>query len=73
MNSKSVLMEMVMKVRAMVPEYLHLYCTAGTTTLSSFSPYTSLLMPTMWYFSWWGIFKYRFHYSLIPVNVKTSL
>ena len=31
---------------------LHLSSTAGTTTLSPFSPYAYLLMPTMRNFSW---------------------
>ena len=35
-----------------VPKILHISSTAGTTTLSSFSPYASLLMPTMWNLSW---------------------
>ena len=31
---------------------LHIYSTAGTTILSLFYTYASLLMPIMWHFSW---------------------
>ena len=37
---------------AMVHFFLHISSTAGTKTLSPFSPYASLLMPTMWNFVW---------------------
>ena len=37
----------------MVPNILHLSSTYGTKILSPFSLYASLLMPTMWNFSWW--------------------
>ena len=54
MNRKSDLRVrvMVMEGMAMVPNILHLYSTSGTTILLIFSPYASLLMPTMWNFSW---------------------
>ena len=43
---------MVMEGMAEVPKFLHLSSTAGTTIVSPFSSYTSLLMTNMWYFSW---------------------
>ena len=52
MNSKSSLMLMVLEGIAMGPKQFHIYSTAVTTTLSPFSPYASLLMPTMWNFGW---------------------
>ena len=52
MNIKSSLRVMVMERMAMVPKFLHLYSTSGTTIMSQFSHYASLLMPTMWNFSW---------------------
>ena len=36
----------------MVTKLLHLYSTSGNTPLLSFSPCASMLVPTMWNFSW---------------------
>ena len=52
MNRKSALRVMVMEGIVMVSNVLRIYSTAGTTILSPFSPYSSLLMPTMWTFGW---------------------
>ena len=52
MNRKSDLRVMVMEGMEMVTKFLHLSSTSGTTTLSPFSPYVSLLMPITWNFSW---------------------
>ena len=52
MYIKSYLRVMVTKGVAIVPKFLHLSSSDGTTILSPFSPYVSLLMPTMWNFSW---------------------
>ena len=52
MNSQSVLRVLVMEGVEMMSKFLHLSSTAGTTTLSPFSSYASLLVPTMWNFSW---------------------
>ena len=51
MYRKPALRVMVMEGLAMVPKFLHQYYTADTTTLSPFSTYSALLMPTMWQFS----------------------
>ena len=51
MNRKSYLRVMVMEGMEMVPNILYLYSTSGTTILSPFSPYASLLIPTMWHLS----------------------
>ena len=53
MNRKLYLRMMVMEGMAMVPKLLHIYSNAGTAILPPFYPYASLLMPTMWNFSWW--------------------
>ena len=47
---------MVIEGMAMLPKFLHLSSTAGTTTLPPLSLYASFLIPTMWYFSWWKSF-----------------
>ena len=52
MNRKSALRVMVIEGIAMVPKFLHLYYTAGTTILSPFYYNASLLIPTMWSFIW---------------------
>ena len=52
MNRKSDLRVMVMEGMEMGPNILLLYSTAGTKIMLTFSPYVSLLMPTMWNFSW---------------------
>ena len=44
---------MVMEGMEMGPNILLLYSTAGTKIMLTFSPYVSLLMPTMWNFIWW--------------------
>ena len=41
-----------MEEMAMAPKLLHISSTAGTKILSPISPYASMLMPTMWNFSW---------------------
>ena len=51
MSRKSALRVLVMKEMAMVPNISHPSYTAGTTILSPFSLYASLLMPIMWTFS----------------------
>ena len=52
MNRKSAFRVMVMEGMAMVPSIYHLSSTAGTEIMLPFSPYESLLMSTMWNFSW---------------------
>ena len=52
MNIKPALRMMVMEGLEMVPKFLHLSSTDGTTIMLPFSPYTFLLMPNMWHFSW---------------------
>ena len=52
MNRKSALRVMVMEGMAMVPSIYDPYSTAVTTIMLPFSPYASLLMPTMWNFRW---------------------
>ena len=52
MNIKSYLRVMVMERVIMVPNLLRISSTAGTTIMSPFYPYTSLLIPNMWNFSW---------------------
>ena len=42
---------MVIEGVTMVPKR-YLYSTVGATTLLQFSPYSSLLMPSMWHLSW---------------------
>ena len=51
MNRKPALRLMVMEGMEMVPNVFHLSSTDGNTTLFQFSPYASLIMPTMWNFS----------------------
>ena len=46
-----------MEGMAMITKFLHLYSIDATTILSPFSPYDSLLMTTVWHFSWWGNFS----------------
>ena len=53
MNSKPYLRVTVMEGMEMVPKVLHIYSTDGTTAMLSFSTHASLIMPTMWNFSWW--------------------
>ena len=52
MNIRSDLRVMLMEGVEMLPNFLHISPTAVNTTLLPFSPYASLLMPTMWNFSW---------------------
>ena len=52
MNGKSDLRVMVMEVVAIVPKFLHIYSNTDTRILLPFSPYASLLMTTIWNFSW---------------------
>ena len=52
MNSKPYFRVMEMEGMEIVPIFLHHSSTPVTTTLSPFSPYASLLMHTMWHFSW---------------------
>ena len=52
MNSTLVLRIMVVEGMMMVPKCFRIYPTADSTTLSSLSPHSLLLAPTMWYFSW---------------------
>ena len=52
MNRKSALRVMEMEGVGMVPTFLHISSTAGTTIMSPFSSYASLLMPAMWNFIW---------------------
>ena len=51
LNIKSALRVMVMEGISMGTNLLHLSSTAGTTILSPFYPYASLIMPNMWHFS----------------------
>ena len=51
MNRNQVLRVVVMEEIAMVPKLLNISSTSGTKILSLFSPYASLLMPTMWNFN----------------------
>ena len=44
---------MVMEGMEMVPNILHLSSTAGNTIILKFYPFASLLITTMWNFSWW--------------------
>ena len=48
MNVKPYLRVMVKEGMAMITKFLHLYSIDATTILSPFSPYDSLLMPSMW-------------------------
>ena len=41
-----------------VPNFLHISSTSGTTTLSPFYTYSSLLMLNICHFSWWKSFSY---------------
>ena len=41
-----------MEGTTMVPNYFHLYSTSCATTMLSLSPYDSLIIRTMWHFSW---------------------
>ena len=47
MNIKLALRVMVMEGMEIVPKHLQLSSTSGTTILSPFSPYASLLVPTV--------------------------
>ena len=49
MNRKSALKVIAMEGMVMIPKLLHISSTAGTKILSLFSPYSSLLIPTMWH------------------------
>ena len=51
MNRKSALRVMVMEGITMVPNIFRISSTDGTPILSPFSPYASLLVTNMWYFS----------------------
>ena len=48
---KSALRMVVMEGMSMVSIFLHISSTSGTKILLPFSPYASLLVPTMWNFS----------------------
>ena len=52
MKIRSDIRVMLMEGVEMLPKFLHISSTSGTTTLLPFSPYASLLMPTMWNLSW---------------------
>ena len=52
MNKKSALRVIVMEGMTLVPKLLHISFTDGNTIMSPFSPYASLLMPTMWHSRW---------------------
>ena len=52
MNNKSYLRVMVMEGVEMVPKLLNISSSSSATTLSQFSPYASLIIPTTWHFSW---------------------
>ena len=52
MSRKSAFRAIAMEGVEMAPKLLHLSSTASTEILSPFSPYVSLLIPTMWHFSW---------------------
>ena len=52
MNRKSALGVMVMEGMAMAPKCLCLSYTAVNITLLPVSPYASLLIPTLYNFSW---------------------
>ena len=73
MNRKSDLRVMVMEGMKIAPKVLQILSTAGATILSPLSPYDSLLMPNMWYFSWQKYIVSRCDCGIPRVDVKISL
>ena len=64
---------MVIEGMEILSKFLHIPSTDGTIKLSPLSPYASLVMPTMWYFSWWKGFIYGCDCDIPHVYGKTII